>query len=163
MKNLLRITPLMLVVLMGHSLSLYAETPDEFKGKIEKINAEMAKAMMAGKNTADLGYYATDVISMPNNDTIIEGLEALKKSNEEMMKMDMKVTSFKTTISKVTVCNNLITEIGKYEISLTSAKMTEPMSDMGKYLTIWEKQADGSLKIKLEMWNTDMNPMMAKE
>ena len=29
----------------------------------------------------------------------------------------------------------------------------------GKYLTVWEKQADGSLKVKLETWNSDTNPM----
>jgi ketosteroid isomerase-like protein len=37
------------------------------------------------------------------------------------------------------------------------------MEDTGKYLTLWEKQADGSLKIKVETWNTDKNPMMPKQ
>jgi ketosteroid isomerase-like protein len=34
----------------------------------------------------------------------------------------------------------------------------KPMNDAGKYVTIWEKQKDGSLKIKIETWNTDSNP-----
>jgi ketosteroid isomerase-like protein len=32
------------------------------------------------------------------------------------------------------------------------------MDDHGKYLTIWEKQKDGSLKIKIETWNSDVDP-----
>jgi hypothetical protein len=37
--------------------------------------------------------------------------------------------------------------------------MEKPMDDRGKYLTIWEKQKDGSLKVKIETWNSDINPM----
>jgi hypothetical protein len=33
------------------------------------------------------------------------------------------------------------------------------ISDKGKYLTIYERDANGSLKIKVETWNTDLNPM----
>jgi hypothetical protein len=31
-------------------------------------------------------------------------------------------------------------------------------ADNGKYITIWEMQKDGSIKIKVETWNTDHNP-----
>jgi ketosteroid isomerase-like protein len=37
--------------------------------------------------------------------------------------------------------------------------MDKPMDDHGKYLTIWEKQKDGSLKVKVETWNSDVQPM----
>ncbi|NJK85592.1 MAG: hypothetical protein HC906_06145 [Bacteroidales bacterium] len=54
---------------------------------------------------------------------------------------------------------NIITEIGTYEIKLTVPGMENEVQDNGKYLTIWEQQNDGSLKIKTEIWNTDTNPM----
>jgi len=38
-----------------------------------------------------------------------------------------------------------------------------PMEDHGKYLTIWEKQKDGSLKVKVETWNSDVNPAMMNQ
>ncbi len=34
-----------------------------------------------------------------------------------------------------------------------------PWNDHGKYMTIWEMQDDGSLKVKVETWNTDVNPV----
>jgi ketosteroid isomerase-like protein len=53
----------------------------------------------------------------------------------------------------------LITEIVTYKISGSMPGMDKPMDDNGKYVTIWEKQKDGSLKIKVETWNSDVDPM----
>jgi hypothetical protein len=36
--------------------------------------------------------------------------------------------------------------------------MPGPMEDHGKYVTVWEKQKGGALKIKVETWNSDINP-----
>ena len=33
------------------------------------------------------------------------------------------------------------------------------MQDHGKYLNIWQKESDGTLKIKVNSWNSDINPM----
>ena len=88
-----------------------------------------------------------------------EGLPAIKKASEDMAKSGVKFTSFEPTIVKVLVNGNMITEIGKYKISMTMPGMEKPMDDHGKYLTVYEKQADGSLKIKIETWNSDVNPM----
>ena len=53
----------------------------------------------------------------------------------------------------------MITEIGTYKMNRSMPGMDKPMDDHGKYLTIWEKQKDGSLKIKVETWNSDVDPM----
>jgi ketosteroid isomerase-like protein len=34
----------------------------------------------------------------------------------------------------------------------------KPVSDKGKYLTVWKKQADGSWKVLFDMFNTDLPP-----
>jgi ketosteroid isomerase-like protein len=34
----------------------------------------------------------------------------------------------------------------------------KPASDKGKYLTVWKKQQDGSWKVLLDMFNTDLPP-----
>ena len=41
----------------------------------------------------------------------------------------------------------------------TMPGMTETIRDTGKYMTVYVRDADGALKIKVETWNTDMNPM----
>ena len=74
-------------------------------------------------------------------------------------KLGWKVTSFEPTTLKIIPNGNMITEIGTYKISMTMPKTDKPMDDHGKYLTIWEKQPDGSLKVKIETWNSDVDPM----
>ena len=67
--------------------------------------------------------------------------------------------SMNLEIMEVFDCGDYIIEIGEYDISLSVPSMAQPVADKGKYVTIWERQKDKSLKIKIETWNTDINPM----
>jgi uncharacterized protein (TIGR02246 family) len=137
----------------------YSQTPAEYKTKIEALNKEMAKAMLAGDTEKNLSLYTTDAISMPSYEPMHAGIDAIRKSSEEMKKSGWKCLSFEPTTLKVIVNGSMITEIGTYKISMSIPMMDKPMDDHGKYLTIWEKQKDGSLKVKVDTWNTDVNPM----
>jgi ketosteroid isomerase-like protein len=46
---------------------------------------------------------------------------------------------------------------GTYVWTFTNAS-GKPVSDRGKYLTVWRKQADGSWKVLFDMFNTDLPP-----
>jgi ketosteroid isomerase-like protein len=137
----------------------FSQTPAEYKTKIEKINKDMLKNMLEGDMEKNLSLYTADAISMPSYEPMHDGIAAIRKANEEMTKSGMKITSFEPVTLKVLVNGNMITEIGTYKISMSMPGMENAMDDHGKYLTIWEKQKDGSLKVKIETWNTDVNPM----
>lgn len=159
MKNLSSKTALWIIVLIMATSSAFAQSDAELKMKIEKLNMEMSKAMISGDMDKSLSYYAADVVSLPNYDKMLTGLDAIRKSNEEMKKAGWSVTSFKTNTISATSCGTSITEIGTFEISFAMKGSDQPMMDAGKYVTIWEKQKDGSLKIKVEIWNTDKYPI----
>lgn len=163
MKNFLTKTALWGIILFVSSSVAIAQSDAELKAKIEKLNVEMGKAMVSGDTDKSLSFYAKDVISLPSYEPMLNGIDAVKKSNEEMKKAGWKVTGFKVNTFSVTSCNNLIVEIGTYEISFTMKDMDQPMTDVGKYLTIWEKQKDGSLKVKIETWNSDKYPAMEEK
>ena len=148
---------LLFVLFMANTA--FSQSSAEYKLKIEKINKEMTQYMLEGNAEKYLSLYTTDAISMPSYEPMLEGIAAIRKSNEEMMKSGMKITSFQTVTVKVLVSGNMITEIGTYKMSMTMPGMDKPMEDHGKYITIWEKQKDGSLKVKIDTWNTDVNPM----
>ena len=152
---------LMMVTLFA--LSANSQSNDEIRDKIAKINKQMAKAMMEGNAQATLGFYAKDAVSLPNYGEMVKGIDAIKKSNEEMVSSGMKVNSMEFNIVMVNTYGNMVSEIGTYKMNATMPGMASPMDDTGKYLTLWEKQPDGSLKIKVETWNTDKNPMMPKQ
>jgi ketosteroid isomerase-like protein len=94
---------------------------------------------------------------------MLNGIDAVRKSNEEMKKSGWKVVDFKTKTHSVVSCGDMVTEIGTFDIAFSMEGQEKPMKDAGKYITIWEKQKDMSWKIKIETWNTDMNPWMEKK
>lgn len=145
------------------TISAFSQSDAELKTKISKMNKEMSQAIVEGNSEKSLSYYVQDAVSLPNYGKMAQGIEAIKKSQDEMMASGMKFSSFEFNTLMVKSYGNLVTEIGTYQMSATMPGMTEPMQDQGKYLTLWEKQPDGSLKIKVETWNTDNNPMMAEK
>jgi ketosteroid isomerase-like protein len=153
----------LILLLLCIAISATSQSDDQLKEKIVKINKEISKAMLEGNSQVTLGYYAADAISMPNNAKMVQGIEAIKKSNEEMMSSGFKVNSFELNTVMVKEVENMVTEIGNYKMSFSMPGMPEASQDAGKYINIWEKQADGSLKIKVEMWNTDLNPMAQQQ
>jgi ketosteroid isomerase-like protein len=145
------------------ALSAASQSNDELKDKIVKINQQMAKAMMEGNSQATLSFYTNDAVSLPNYGEMVKGIDAIKKSNEEMLSSGMKVNSMEFNTVMVNTYGNVVSEIGTYKMNATMPGMPNPIDDTGKYLTLWEKQPDGSLKIKVETWNTDKNPMQPKQ
>lgn len=46
---------------------------------------------------------------------------------------------------------------GAYEMTFKDAT-GKPLSDKGKYVTVWKKQKDGTWKVLLDIFNTDLPP-----
>jgi ketosteroid isomerase-like protein len=149
----------LLFILLFTASIAFSQSPSEYKAKIEALNKEMAKNMLEGNIEKGLSIYTEDAISMPSYEPMHDGLPAIKKASEEMQKKGVKFTSFVPTTLKVIVNGNQITEVGTYKISISMPGMDKPIDDHGKYLTLWEKQKDGSLKVKIETWNSDVDPM----
>jgi len=132
---------------------------DALKEKVQKMNDEAAKMMVANDAAGMWANYSEDVISMPSYEPMLRGIEACKQSYKKMTEAGIKMTAFKSTVTDVMEAGNLVVDIGTYEITMTIPEMGDmPYTDHGKYMTIWEKQDDGSLKVKVETWNSDVNP-----
>jgi ketosteroid isomerase-like protein len=154
-------TPVLFTVLLVGLIRVngFSQTDQELKQAIEGINKELAKSMLEGDFSKSLKYYSNDAITMPNNAKMVQGIDEIKKSNETMIQSGIKMKTFEANTLQVKSCGNLVTEIGTYKLSMIIPGVPGDYEDFGKYLTIWEKQADGSLKIKIEMWNTDVSPV----
>ena len=148
-------TCLLFVILMMANVA-YSQTSADYKAKIETLNKEMVKYMLEGNTEKTLELYTDDAISMPSYQPMQVGIAAIRAASEEMTKSGLKYKSFETTTLKLVPNGTQITEIGTYKVSVTMPGMDMPMDDQGKYLTVWEKQNDGKLKVKIETWNTDM-------
>jgi ketosteroid isomerase-like protein len=137
---------------------VYSQDTAELKQKIQEMNDKAAEMMVANDEAGMWANYINDVISMPSYEPMLRGIEACKQSYKKMNESGMKMTAFKSVVTDVIDAGNYVIDIGSYKISMSMPGMDMPWDDHGKYMTIWEKQDDGTLKIKVETWNTDVNP-----
>jgi len=137
--------------------SVQISAQNNLKEKLQKMNDEVVKAQLAEDYDMLISSYTDDAISMPSYSQMMKGKEEIKKA---MMKDkdSFKINEFTLTTLEAFESGNMVYEIGKYGMTMTMKGMDNPIKDEGKYLTVYEKQDDGSLKIKAEIWNTDMNP-----
>ncbi|MEE4177368.1 MAG: DUF4440 domain-containing protein, partial [Bacteroides sp.] len=115
------------------------------------------EAAIKGDTEAGMAFYADDVYYMPSYMKMIKGVEAMRKFDAEREGKEPDITDMKLNTLEVIKSGNMIIEIGTYSLSFIMPQTSETINDYGKYVTIWEK-TDDSMKIKVEIWNTDMNP-----
>jgi ketosteroid isomerase-like protein len=149
----------LLIAILFTATEGFSQSNSEYKAKIETLTRDMAKWMVEGNSEKTLSLYTPDAISMPSYQPMQDGIAAIRSANEAMASSGMKYNSFELTTLKVMVNGNMINEIGTYKLNVSVPGMEKPVDDHGKYLTVWEKQKDGSLKIKIETWNSDVDPM----
>lgn len=139
------------------SVSLSAQDTNfiSLKAKIDSTNKIIDEAALKQDFETIAAYYTDDVITLPNNEPLIQGKKAFIDNEKNAAKRGIKILSIKSTLIDLFSSGDLIHEIGTYEISLEIPGVPYPITDKGKYLVIWQQQNDGTLKIKLETWNND--------
>ena len=128
------------------------------KEKVQQINYEIEKLILAGNYNDLLSYYTEDVIISPDFHASIKGKEPIKDAYEKNKKIELKHHSFSGTTEHIWECENFVYERGKFGMSLSSKDHPKPKAYHGSYFTIWQKEKDASLKIKYVIWNLDFNP-----
>ena len=120
-------------------------------------------AWSQGATSADglLKVYADDAIVLAPNAPM-----ASDNATRHKMITDLFATpgfSISWEVNKVEVARSgdIGYSLGIYEMSMTDAS-GKPMSDRGKYTTIWRKQPDGSWKAIVDMFNTDLPAAASK-
>lgn len=138
--------------------SILAQDMVQIREKVDAFNATLTKAMLENDMDTPVSLYTNECWSLPSYSPMLIGKAAIKKAAKENADNPMKMTAFKLTTVDIFTEGNLVIDIGKYELEFEMPGMPDPMTDKGKYLTIFEMQDDGSLLMKAETWNTDMNP-----
>jgi len=160
MKALLIILSISTSFLLSTILCHSQDNSQQLKNKIQQIGNTTVQAYLAGDLDLLYSYYTDDAIQMPIYDTMLKGKQAIKQREVESRKAGAKVDTLYHCTLEVWSYGDLVWEIGAYSVTLSLLGMPNPVTDIGKYLTIWQKQGDGTFKIKLEIWNTDINPLL---
>jgi uncharacterized protein (TIGR02246 family) len=157
-------TVLLISILLTATANLFSQTPkEEMLKKVEEWNKQFSAALIAGDKAKMLSFYANDAYSLPSYSPMLIGKKAIENSMNMDENSDMKITSFKFNTKDLWISGDQMCEVGTYDLSMSVGNPAKTTSDHGKYLTIYQKQKDGSWKIRADMWNTDLNPFASSQ
>ena len=131
--------------------------------KIEAGNAGLIAAIEKGDSVAAASFYDDSAMAMP-----AEMPAAVGRANIVTMFGGLAgaftLTNVKLQVRDVVASGDLASETGHFEWTLTpKTRGAKPMTETGKYVVVWKKQADGSYKLFRDIWNTDAPAAPAKK
>jgi ketosteroid isomerase-like protein len=127
------------------------------RASIDSLNAKMADAMKRADSTTIRSLYGDDAVAMMSNTEAWRGRDAIVKGwTGAIPQMGLKDAKF--TTDDVDVAGDLVVETGRYEMTFQPKGATKEMKDKGKYVVVWKRQPDGSLKIYRDIGNSDLPP-----
>lgn len=101
-----------------------------------------------------LSYWADDAVVMSPGQPPIKGKAAIRA----MLESTSKIPGFKISWEPLSVVLSENADMG-YLIEQNQVTMNDstgkPVTEFNKCVTIWKKQADGSWKNVVDMWNAD--------
>lgn len=130
----------------------------DFEKAVKEHNELFAKYTMANDVDAQISLYTEDALSLPSYMPMLKGHKQIKEAAEAGLEMGVKFIEFSLNSEKVLDAGNYVIDIGTYTVTLEMQGMPEESEDYGKYITIFRKMDDGSLKIYADTWNSDINP-----
>ena len=125
------------------------------KDRIRKVVDDATRTIASPTSDVDAYvrlYYAEDARILPPNGATVTGRDAITA----FLRSTGAVQQFRATLLAVEGRNDLAYVHGAYEMSVLPAGAAEPVGDKGKYVEIWKKQRDGSWKVAVDIWNSDL-------
>lgn len=120
--------------------------------EIETIAADFAKAFANQDAEAVSGFYAADATLLPPNALLLKGRAAIRSFVEEMFSSGAR--SLELTTLDVLAGGDLEVEVGRFRMAF-QPRGVDPFTEDGKYVAVYRRQGDGSLKLAVDTFNSD--------
>lgn len=117
---------------------------------LRDLDAQWSAAAAAKDLDKTVSYYSDDAIVLPPNMASATTKEAIRNVWKDMIASASSV-NWKATRAEVAKSGDMACVSGTYEVT-----MNDGTNDRGKYLEVWEKQADGKWKCGADTWNSDL-------
>jgi len=121
---------------------------------VKNADAQWSKAAAAHDLTTLLSYYAEDAVALPANEELLTNHPEIQKSWIARLAPGVSL-SWTPMYVEAAKSGDLAYILGSYT-KTTKAGKDKPVTDRGKYLAVWKKQADGTWKVEADMWNSDL-------
>lgn len=128
---------------------------------LRDLDAKWSAAAGAKDIDKTVSYYSEDAVVMPPNAPSATTRQTIRTAWKEMLTTPGAAISWKTTKVEVAKSGDLACLSGTYELAMNDAG-GKPVNDRGKYVEVWQKQADGTWKVVADIWNSNL-PVAAAE
>src|SRR5438445_10543371 len=122
---------------------------------LRNLDAQWSAAAGAKDLDKAVSYYSNDATVMPPNASAARTKEAIRKVWQDLLASPGLSISWKATKVDVAKSGDLACLSGTYELTIND-QSGKPVNDHGKYVEVWEKQADGKWKCGADIWNSDL-------
>jgi len=129
--------------------------PHPLERILRDLDAQWSKAAAAKDLQQTIAFYSDDAIVLPPNATSAATKETVRNVWKDVLATPGLVIAWKPTKVKLGRSREMAWVSGTYELTTNDAS-AKPINDRGKYLEVWEKQADGNWKCAADMWNSDL-------
>jgi ketosteroid isomerase-like protein len=129
---------------------------------LRDLDAQWSAAAGAKDVDKTVSFYSNDAVVMPPNAPADTTKEAIRKGWQDLLATPGLLISWKTTKVEVAKSGDLAFLSGTYQMTMLDPS-GKPLNDRGKYVEVWEKQADGKWKCGTDIWNSDLPATGAAE
>ena len=128
---------------------------EEDESAIREIEIEAKKAAAIRDLERYICFYADDASLFWPGTPLVTGKDAIRELMNAFFAMPSFSLSFQTLKVQVSQSGDLA-----YSYGINTVTFTDPngnaVSDKGKYLTVYKKQADGNWKVTADIGNSDL-------
>jgi uncharacterized protein (TIGR02246 family) len=122
---------------------------------IRDLEIQWSNAAGAKDLEKTVSFYADDATVLPANAAAAKNKAAIRDLWKGLFASPGLALSWKTTKVEIAKSGEMAYATGTYELTTNDAS-GKPTTDHGKYLTVWEKQADGKWNCGADIWNSDL-------
>lgn len=102
-----------------------------------------------------VSYYSADASFLFPNQPIIDGRDNIKAAFTPMLADPNFGLTFQATRAEASKGGDFVFTVGTYTLTLSDPKSKKPITDNGKYLTVFKKQADGKWEVVADAISSD--------
>jgi len=144
------------IALLSFAFVCLASAADtKIEQTLRDLDAQWSAAAGAKDVDKTVSYYAADAIVMPPNASAARTKETIRKVWQDLLASPGLSISWKATKVEVAKSGDLACLSGTYELTINDPSGKQ-LNDHGKYVEVWEKQAEGKWKCGADIWNSDL-------
>jgi ketosteroid isomerase-like protein len=130
------------------------DTRSADESAIRDLDAQWSKTAAAKDLDGTVSYYSDDASVLPPNAPIATGKQPIRDAWASLIVRGASV-SWQSSKVEVSRSGDLAYTTGTYHSSMKDS-LGKLVTDHGKYVEVWKKQADGKWKTVVDIFNSDL-------